>query len=62
MRDLKSYCLVIMVQWLYRLAVEEVPENDYMLPLSEAEVCYFILALVTFFYRVIMRFAHPKLR
>lgn len=25
-------------QWLYRLAVEEVPELDYMLPLSEAEV------------------------
>ncbi|CAA2972061.1 2-oxoisovalerate dehydrogenase subunit beta 1, mitochondrial-like isoform X1 [Olea europaea var. sylvestris] len=25
-------------KWLYRLAVEEVPENDYMLPLSEAEV------------------------
>lgn len=25
-------------QWLYRLAVEEVPEDDYMLPLSEAEV------------------------
>ncbi|KAG5068868.1 hypothetical protein JHK85_001245 [Glycine max] len=24
--------------WLYRLAVEEVPEDDYMLPLSEAEV------------------------
>ncbi|KAF2314576.1 hypothetical protein GH714_027733 [Hevea brasiliensis] len=23
--------------WLYRLAVEEVPEHDYMLPLSEAE-------------------------
>lgn len=50
MLDLKSYRLVIMVQWLYRLAVEEVPENDYMLPLSEAEVCYFILALVTFFF------------
>lgn len=27
-------------QWLYRLAVEEVPEHDYMLPLSEAEVSY----------------------
>jgi pyruvate/2-oxoglutarate/acetoin dehydrogenase E1 component len=25
-------------QWLYRLAVEEVPEDDYMTPLSEAEV------------------------
>ncbi|KAA3490191.1 bkdB [Gossypium australe] len=25
-------------KWLYRLAVEEVPEHDYMLPLSEAEV------------------------
>lgn len=25
-------------QWLYRLAVEEVQEEDYMLPLSEAEV------------------------
>ncbi|XP_042019271.1 2-oxoisovalerate dehydrogenase subunit beta 1, mitochondrial-like [Salvia splendens] len=25
-------------KWLYRLAVEEVPEQDYMLPLSEAEV------------------------
>ena len=25
-------------QWLYRLAVEEVPEGDYMLPLSQAEV------------------------
>nr|KAJ0220866.1 hypothetical protein LSAT_V11C200068470 [Lactuca sativa] len=25
-------------KWLYRLAVEEVPEGDYMLPLSEAEV------------------------
>lgn len=25
-------------KWLYRLAVEEVPENDYMLPLSQAEV------------------------
>ncbi|CAN6171043.1 unnamed protein product [Urochloa humidicola] len=25
-------------KWLYRLAVEEVPEEDYMLPLSEAEV------------------------
>lgn len=31
--------VLIMFQWLYRLAVEEVPENDYMLPLSEAEVC-----------------------
>lgn len=28
----------IYFQWLYRLAVEEVPEDDYMLPLSEAEV------------------------
>lgn len=46
--ELKSYPVVIMFQWLYRLAVEEVPENDYMLPLSEAEVCWFILALVTF--------------
>ncbi|GFQ07265.1 2-oxoisovalerate dehydrogenase subunit beta 1 mitochondrial [Phtheirospermum japonicum] len=25
-------------QWLYRLAVEQVPDEDYMLPLSEAEV------------------------
>ncbi|RZC59078.1 hypothetical protein C5167_006381 [Papaver somniferum] len=25
-------------KWLYRLAVEEVPEDDYMFPLSEAEV------------------------
>ncbi|OVA11544.1 Transketolase-like [Macleaya cordata] len=25
-------------KWLYRLAVEEVPEDDYMLPLSQAEV------------------------
>ncbi|KAK2379153.1 pyruvate dehydrogenase E1 component subunit beta, mitochondrial [Trifolium repens] len=25
-------------KWLYRLAVEEVPEDDYMTPLSEAEV------------------------
>lgn len=25
-------------QMLYRMAVEEVPEDDYMLPLSEAEV------------------------
>nr|XP_048327970.1 2-oxoisovalerate dehydrogenase subunit beta 1, mitochondrial isoform X4 [Ziziphus jujuba var. spinosa] len=25
-------------RWLYRLSVEEVPEHDYMLPLSEAEV------------------------
>ncbi|KAF5183085.1 Pyruvate dehydrogenase e1 component subunit beta [Thalictrum thalictroides] len=25
-------------KWLYRLAVEEVPEHDYMLPLSTAEV------------------------
>ncbi|XP_054805778.1 2-oxoisovalerate dehydrogenase subunit beta 1, mitochondrial isoform X4 [Prosopis cineraria] len=25
-------------KWLYRLAVEEVPEDDYVLPLSEAEV------------------------
>ncbi|KAL8529013.1 hypothetical protein ACS0TY_006470 [Phlomoides rotata] len=25
-------------KWLYRLAVEEVPDKDYMLPLSEAEV------------------------
>ncbi|KAK1262844.1 hypothetical protein QJS04_geneDACA009466 [Acorus gramineus] len=25
-------------KWLYRLAVEEVPEHDYMLPLSQAEV------------------------
>ncbi|CAH9073050.1 unnamed protein product [Cuscuta epithymum] len=25
-------------KWLYRLSVEEVPEGDYMLPLSEAEV------------------------
>jgi pyruvate/2-oxoglutarate/acetoin dehydrogenase E1 component len=31
----------VAVQWLYRLAVEEVPEHDYMLPLSEAEVRYF---------------------
>ncbi|KAJ8491075.1 hypothetical protein OPV22_012796 [Ensete ventricosum] len=27
-------------KWLYRLAVEEVPEHDYMLPLSEAEVIH----------------------
>lgn len=27
-------------QWLYRLSVEEVPEHDYMFPLSEAEVHY----------------------
>lgn len=26
------------LQWLYRLSVEEVPEGDYMLPLSQAEV------------------------
>ncbi|BFG33360.1 hypothetical protein CerSpe_196340 [Prunus speciosa] len=25
-------------KWLYRLSVEEVPEHDYMLPLSEAEI------------------------
>ncbi|TXG73017.1 hypothetical protein EZV62_001596 [Acer yangbiense] len=25
-------------KWLYRLSVEEVPEHDYMLPLSEAQV------------------------
>ncbi|MQM03114.1 hypothetical protein Taro_035890 [Colocasia esculenta] len=25
-------------KWLYRLAVEDVPEHDYMLPLSQAEV------------------------
>ncbi|CAA6658574.1 unnamed protein product [Spirodela intermedia] len=25
-------------KWLYRLAVEEVPDHDYMLPLSQAEV------------------------
>ncbi|KAA8542956.1 hypothetical protein F0562_024119 [Nyssa sinensis] len=25
-------------KWLYRLAVEEVPEDDYMLPLSESEL------------------------
>lgn len=25
-------------QWLYRQAVEEVPEHDYMIPLSQAEV------------------------
>ncbi|KAG5402234.1 hypothetical protein IGI04_016841 [Brassica rapa subsp. trilocularis] len=25
-------------KWLYRQAVEEVPEHDYMIPLSEAEV------------------------
>ena len=26
------------LQWLYRLSVEEVPDGDYMLPLSQAEV------------------------
>jgi len=30
--------LSVRLQWLYRLAVEEVPEHDFMLPLSEAEV------------------------
>lgn len=30
--------LILWFQWLYRLSVEEVPEDDYMLPLSEAEV------------------------
>lgn len=40
--DVKFQSLYYMLkwsQWLYRLAVEEVPEEDYMLPLSEAEVC-----------------------
>ncbi|KAG5060193.1 hypothetical protein JHK87_001222 [Glycine soja] len=32
------FCHVPGIKWLYRLAVEEVPEDDYMLPLSEAEV------------------------
>ncbi|KAG5517775.1 hypothetical protein RHGRI_038224 [Rhododendron griersonianum] len=32
------FCHVPGIKWLYRLAVEEVPEQDYMLPLSEAEV------------------------
>ncbi|KAK3030498.1 hypothetical protein RJ639_038804 [Escallonia herrerae] len=32
------FCHVPGIKWLYRLAVEEVPENDYMLPLSEAEL------------------------
>ncbi|KAF9686530.1 hypothetical protein SADUNF_Sadunf03G0168200 [Salix dunnii] len=32
------FCHVPGIKWLYRLAVEEVPEHDYMLPLSEAEV------------------------
>lgn len=40
-------------QWLYRLAVEEVPEQDYMLPLSEAEVYlavfFFFLSPFSFF-------------
>ncbi|KAK8963555.1 hypothetical protein KSP40_PGU014370 [Platanthera guangdongensis] len=31
-------------KWLYRLAVEEVPEHDYMLPLSEAEVFISLLS------------------
>lgn len=31
-------------QWLYRLAVEEVPEDDYMLPLSEAEVSPYFMS------------------
>lgn len=36
-----------MLEWLqllYRLAVEEVPEKDYMVPLSEAEVNWFWFA------------------
>ncbi|KAJ4824268.1 hypothetical protein Tsubulata_021237 [Turnera subulata] len=32
------FCHVPGIKWLYRLAVEEVPEHDYMLPLSKAEV------------------------
>ncbi|KAH7532265.1 hypothetical protein FEM48_Zijuj04G0001500 [Ziziphus jujuba var. spinosa] len=32
------FCHVPGIKWLYRLSVEEVPEHDYMLPLSEAEV------------------------
>ncbi|XP_078163125.1 branched-chain alpha-keto acid decarboxylase E1 beta subunit isoform X2 [Carex rostrata] len=32
------FCHVPGLKWLYRLAVEEVPEDDYMLPLSQAEV------------------------
>lgn len=31
-------CMLKWLQLLYRLAVEEVPETDYMVPLSEAEV------------------------
>lgn len=34
---------VLDIQWLYRLSVEEVPEDDYMLPLSEAEVCNLVI-------------------
>lgn len=33
--------VIATMQLLYRLSVEEVPEDDYMLPLSEAEVNHF---------------------
>lgn len=36
--ELKDMIFFCELQWLYRLAVENVPEGDYMLPLSEAEV------------------------
>uniref|UniRef100_J3MIW0 3-methyl-2-oxobutanoate dehydrogenase (2-methylpropanoyl-transferring) n=1 Tax=Oryza brachyantha TaxID=4533 RepID=J3MIW0_ORYBR len=32
------FCHVPGLKWLYRLSVEKVPEEDYMLPLSQAEV------------------------
>jgi len=32
----------VFLKWLYRLAVDEVPEEDYMLPLSQAEVSIFL--------------------
>lgn len=43
-------------QWLYRLAVEEVPDQDYMLPLSEAEVCYLNPSMI-----IICRLINPQI-
>lgn len=53
-------CIFHTFQWLYRLAVEEVPEDDYMLPLSEAEVCHFFVILIILISAKITHLVDPQ--
>ena len=48
-------------QWLYRLAVEEVPEHDYMLPLLEVEACNLYLIIEEFQNIFLKKFAKKRL-